>query len=200
MYLTGPEILRQIELGKIEIDPLDITKAGPNSFDMHLGDELRCYKRTGRPFIMDPDTTFAWGHDAIDSRNPPDTYVVPQIDSPQGGWLIVPGRLYLGATLERIYCEGFMPIISGRSSCGRLGVRVHQTAGVGDDGFNGTWTMEIDSVEPVILYPGGRYFQCLFAELKGERLPYGDNGRYQNQSDPTPTRIHIDADKVHNDV
>ena len=45
-------------------------------------------------------------------------------------------------------------MIEGRSSVGRLGLFVHVTAGFGDVGFCGYWTLEMFAVQPVRIYPG----------------------------------------------
>ena len=42
--LTGKEIVRQIELGNIKIDPFDASRVNPNSYNLRLGDTLKVYK------------------------------------------------------------------------------------------------------------------------------------------------------------
>lgn len=199
--LTGPGIAQQIEEGNIVIEPFDPEFLGPNSYDLHLGDKLLIYggytlggmtivSKDQYVEVQDPHTLEKV--QAIDSHNPPDTIEVSRL--PDGGWVLVPGKLYIGCTKEYTETRGFMPRIDGRSSLGRLGVFCHITAGQGDNGFKGTWTLELAVVEPVILYPGDRLFQILYETLEGEQVMYGEtknsSGRYQGQDNPTPTRIH----------
>ena len=176
MILSGLEIQRlQSEpdeaVQRIRIDPFDPACCGPNSYDIHLGDTLVNYVRElGQ--VLDPrkdNTTFAF-----------------QIA--ESGTVIFPGKLYLGHTIETIESHGLVPWIDGRSSVGRLGISVHVTAGRGDDGFAGQYTLEITCVEPVKLYAGMRIGQVTFMDLRGERSPY--QGRYQGQTGPTSSRYH----------
>ena len=41
MILTRDVILREIEAGRLAIDPFDPAQVGPASVDLHLGDEIR---------------------------------------------------------------------------------------------------------------------------------------------------------------
>ena len=64
-----------------------------------------------------------------------------------------PNKLYLGRTNEYTRTDGYIPMLEGRSSVGRLGVFIHVTAGFGDVGFAGYWTLEIFCVQPIRIYP-----------------------------------------------
>ena len=186
--LTGPEIVRQMRAGNIVIDPFDPKNVGPNSVDLHLGDTLLTYDLSGVPPINLPCAGYVHGEDvrAIDAKNPPPTVMVPKLKD--GGWLLRPGVIYLGASKEWTETRGLVAYIDGRSSLGRLGVSCHVTAGRGDVGFCGCWTVEIFAVQPTVIYPGGRYFQVTFHEVEGERLEY--TGRYQGDRGPAASRIN----------
>lgn len=201
MILTGPEIenrYRRTQVYKaafirpggelngcptlpwIDVDPWRPECVGPNSLDVHLGDTLICYPLadTARGAFLDP-------------LKPPGEMVVLRPNGKgdgEGGWVLWPGRLYLGATAERIECHGVVPWIDGRSSLGRLGVSVHVTAGRGDDGWAGNLTLEITVVHPTILRPGMRLAQVTFMRTEGERRPY--SGRYAGDADgPVASRF-----------
>lgn len=66
--------------------------------------------------------------------------------SPEEGLLLEPDRLYLGRTNEYTYTEGFVPMLEGRSSVGRLGLFIHVTAGFGDVGFARKDSVSIDII------------------------------------------------------
>lgn len=155
-----------MKAGLITVSPTPV-KMGPNSIDLRLGDELKTYHPTkNRIRVVDPvgGGTFY----AIDPKNPPPLVDVPRL--PDGKWLLVPGQFYLGVTLEETFCRGVVPHLDGRSTCGRLSIEAHKTAGVGDNGFRGRWTLEIEVTEPVLVAPGDRLFQVYFTPCWGQGL------------------------------
>ena len=172
MVLTGKEIIENIKLNKIEVDPFSPQHVGPNSIDLHLADELLVYTNT-----------------ILDSRTENQTEVY-QKDSIKGGWFLEPNRLYLGSTVEKVGSKTHLPLYEGRSSYGRLGIQVHSTAGVGNLGFFGTITLEITVAQPIWIYPNDRLCQVLFLSTVGEVTEY--KGKYQNQSKTTSSRVHTE--------
>lgn len=186
--LTGPEIVDVIGrtrraqaacgsepplfLPRLDIEPFDPKLAGPNSYDVHLGDKLLVYSLAG------------WGH--LSTRIKP---IVVPLMIPPDGIILEPGILYLGSTVERVACHGLVPWIDGRSSVGRLGISVHVTAGRGDDGFEGCFTLEITVVHPVRVYAGDRIAQLTLLTTTGERNPY--HGRYAGADGPEASRFHL---------
>ena len=76
-----------------------------------------------------------------------------KITIPKEGLRLEARQLYLGRTLEYTETHSLVPMLEGRSSIGRLGMSVHITAGFGDVGFCGYWTLEIHSLSPIRIYP-----------------------------------------------
>lgn len=171
--LTGPEIIRQVEAGRIVIDPFDPAKVGANSVDLTLGPMLLAYKLE-RFGVLD-----------MDAENPTWAITVPDYDG--GGTILSPGVLYLGHTAETVGSDSFVPCLEGRSSIARLGMQVHLTAGFGDLGFVGQFTLEIVVVHPLRIYAGVPVCQVSFTRPEGEIALY--KGRYQGQSGPQPSRL-----------
>jgi dCTP deaminase len=171
--LTGPEIRKRLKEGSIVIRPEPDMWIGPNSVDLHLGDKLYRYGK-GKASALHP----------LDPMRLPPLEEVPLRRN--GCWLLVPGSLYLGATKEYTETHGLVPYIDGRSSLGRLGVFAHVTAGRGDIGFKGNWTLEIVATEYIYLRPGGRYFQLTFHTIEGDVQNY--EGRYQGDTGPQPSK------------
>ena len=83
------------------------------------------------------------------------------------GYVIKPGILYLGVTLEYNETHNAVPFLEGKSSVGRLGIDIHATAGKGDVGFSNTWTLEISCVQPVRIYPGMPIGQLIYFSVDG---------------------------------
>ena len=153
MILSDSEILRQIKLGNIKIDPFDPTNLGSNSYDVHLGKFLAVYE-----------------NDELDARqhNP-----VRQIEIPEEGFVLQPRVLYLGVTEEYTETLEHVPFLEGKSSTGRLGISIHATAGKGDVGFCNHWTLEITTVMPVRVYAGMPIGQIIYFVVQGNVLtPY----------------------------
>jgi len=173
MILTGPEIERQVAAERICIDPYDPQNVGPNSVDLRLYGDLRVYE----------DEILDMGKD-----NP-----TRPIGIPASGRVLKPGRLYLGRTKERIHSDHYVPMVTGRSSVGRLGLHVHVTAGLCDTGFNGTITLELMATQPIRVYADRRICQVTFSAVVGDIRLY--EGRYQGQEDVTASRMHIGRGK-----
>jgi dCTP deaminase len=101
---------------------------------------------------------------------------------PESGIILKPNKLYLGRTVEYTKTKNLVPMLEGRSSVGRLGLFVHITAGFGDVGFEGYWTLEIFCVQPVKIYPGIEICQIYYHSLDGEYVNYVSNKYQKNKS------------------
>ena len=170
MLLTKSGILNAIENGFIKIDPFNEKQLNPNSYDLRLG------KRVLR---------YAPGE--IDAAKP---HRMISYTIPENGILLQPGELYLMATDEVTASSKHVPGIEGRSSIGRLGVNVHATAGFGDVGFRGTWTLEVSCIRHVRLYAGMRICQIYFTTCS--EVCEGDlyQGKYNGQREPRESHIY----------
>jgi len=168
MILTGEEIRRR--MGEtINIDPYNPDNLNPNSYNLTLHDELMVYEEV-----------------VLDMRQ---VNRVRRIKIPETGLVLNPNQLYLGRTVERTETHELVPMIEGRSSIGRLGLFVHITAGFGDVGFCGFWTLEMFAVQPVKIYPGISICQIFYHEVAGEITEY-QSDKYQNNHDIQPSLLH----------
>lgn len=173
MILSGLEI--QKKMGKeIIIDPFDPWKVNPNSYNLTLHNELLVYDN--QELDMKRENT------------------AHRIRIPEEGLLLQPGKLYLGRTAEYTRTEGYVPMLEGRSSVGRLGLFIHVTAGFGDVGFAGYWTLEIFCVQPLRIYPNVEICQIYYHTLEGDYVPYGE-GKYQNNRVIQPSLLFRDFEK-----
>ena len=98
------------------------------------------------------------------------------------------------ATPEYTETDNFIPMLEGRSSVGRLGLFVHITAGFGDIGFKGYWTLEIFCVQPVKIYPGVEICQIFYHSIDGDYDSY-EGGKYQGNKDIQTSMLYKDFDK-----
>ena len=80
-------------------------------------------------------------------------------------------------------------MLEGRSSIGRLGLFVHITAGFGDVGFEGFWTLEIFCVQPIKIYPEIEICQIYYHSLNGDYKTYVSD-KYQKNKSIQPSMIY----------
>jgi dCTP deaminase len=160
MILSGLEIKKQ--LGKnIFIDPYNEKQVNPNSYNLKLSKELLVYDSE----ILDMKTANKY----------------QELIIPDEGIVLQPNTLYLGRTIEHTRTENYVPMLEGRSSIGRLGLFIHVTAGFGDVGFSGYWTLEIHCIQPIRIYPEIDICQIYYHTIEGEHEKY-NSGKYQNNT------------------
>ena len=96
MILADQEILKAMNTGDILISPFRPECLGSNSYDVHLGSTLAVY-----------DT-----NNLLDARvhNP-----VRFFEMEEDGYILTPGRLYLGVTEEYTETKGLVPFLEGKS-------------------------------------------------------------------------------------
>lgn len=174
MILSGVEIKKQ--MGKsIIIEPYDEKYLNPNSYNLRLHNELLVYEDT-----------------VLDMKKPNRTR---SLIIPEEGLVLETGKLYLGRTLEYTRTDNYVPMLEGRSSIGRLGLFIHVTAGFGDVGFSGYWTLEIHCIKPVRVYPEVEICQIYYHSIEGEYEKY-NSGKYQNNTGIQPSLLYKDFEKA----
>ena len=168
MILSGLAIKQHIGR-EIIIDPFDEHRLNPNSYNLSLHDELLVYT-----------------HDTLDMKhdNPTQKIIIPS-----DGYMLMPGKLYLGRTHEYTRTEGYIPMLEGRSSIGRLGICIHVTAGFGDIGFAGYLTLELFCVQPVRIYSGVQIAQIYYHTISEPYERY-ERGKYQNNSGIQASKLY----------
>lgn len=173
MILSGKEIDSRID-DDIIIKPYDKNKLNPNSYNLSLHDELMVYEDV-----------------QLDMKK---ENRCKKLSIPLDGLLLEPGRLYLGRTIEYTETHKLVPMLEGRSSIGRLGMFIHVTAGFGDVGFKGFWTLEIICTQPINVYSGVAVCQIYYHTIEGEYEEYSSS-KYQNNDDIQPSLLYRDFNK-----
>ena len=175
--LTGNEILKQVKKGNILIAPFELSQLNPNSYNVRLAQRLKVYEKGA---ILDPTQ---------------ENQCYNEIMIPKEGFVLVPNTLYIGSTIETIGTDKYISAIDGRSSMGRLGMQIHLTAGFGDIGFEGNYTLEITVVNPLRIYAGYPIAQVYFEKPDG-KVDFLYHGRYQYQSGATESKSNIDSNNI----
>ena len=170
MILTGTEILKNIENKKIVVEPFNIAKLNPNSYNFTLDEKLLVYESN----VLDA------------KKNNP----VKEIIIPEEGLVLEPGVVYIGCTKEVMGSDFFCPIIRGRSSIGRLGLFVNITSDLIDIGAISQFTLQLNAVQPVVVYPNMQIGQVTFWAPFGDIKKY--DGRYKGQKGPVASKMYLD--------
>lgn len=165
MILSGLEIQKRLG-SDIKIEPFQDDQLNPNSYNLRLHDELLVYEE-----------------DVLDMRQ---ANRHRRLSIPEDGYVMQPHVLHLGRTVERTETRNLVPMLEGRSSIGRLGLFVHVTAGFGDVGFCGYWTLEMFAVQPIRIYPNVPICQIFYHTIEGEFTEYR-SGKYQDNRDIQPS-------------
>lgn len=170
MILSGKEIKNK--LGKeIIIEPFVESQLNPNSYNLRLHNELLVYEDS----VLD-----------MKKENKAKRLIIPE-----EGLILEAGKLYLGRTIEYTRTDKYVPMLEGRSSIGRLGLFIHVTAGFGDVGFSGYWTLEMFCIHPIKVYPNVEICQIYYHGIEGEYDKY-ISGKYQNNTDVQPSLLFRD--------
>lgn len=178
MILSGDEIYKHYLSKDICIDPFDPNKINSNSYNLTLAPELVVYT-----------------NDILDMKiNNPHSNL---IKIPEEGYLLEPGKLYLGRTNEWTNTRNLVPMLEGRSSIGRLGLYIHVTAGFGDEGFKGYWTLELHCVQPLRIYPNVEICQIYYHTMLGTNKEYGKpySGKYHRNKGIQTSKIWKEFEK-----
>jgi dCTP deaminase len=185
MVLSDRTIREEIAAGRIGIDPFDDAMVQPCSIDVTVGDAFRVFRNSLYPYI--------------DVKQPMEDLTELVRVTGEDAFILHPGEFVLGVVAERITLpDDIVATLDGKSSLGRLGLVVHQTAGVIDAGFDGHITLELANVAnlPITVYPGMRVAQLSFMAMTTPAdKPYGSGAlgsKYQGgRAEPTASRYHL---------
>jgi dCTP deaminase len=170
MILSGMEIKKK--LGKdIIIEPFNEKYLNPNSYNLRLHHELLIYE-----------------DDMLDMKK---ENKAKSLEIPPDGLVLEPQKLYLGRTMEYTGTNNYVPMLEGRSSIGRLGLFIHVTAGFGDVGFHGYWTLEMFCINPIRIYAGVEICQIYYHSIQGDFMPYRSS-KYQDNRSIQPSMLYKD--------
>ncbi len=170
MILTGNAIYVAWSENKITIEPFNELQVNPNSYDFRLGNSIKTYMN----YVLDPKVK----NEVIET-------IIPS-----KGLVLQPGRIYLGHTSEKMGSDHYVPIIRAKSSIARLGLFIHITADLIDVGSHNQWTLQLNPVQPIRVYPNMLIGQVTFWTIYGEITLY--SGKYQGSNGPVESKIYKD--------
>jgi dCTP deaminase len=182
VILSDGDLRKEIEAGRLVIEPFDPRDVQPSSIDLHCDNRFRVFNNSRYPYI--------------DVRKPMDDLTEMIEVTEDDPFILHPGEFVLGSTLEIVTLpDDLVARLEGKSSLGRLGLLIHSTAGFVDAGWSGQLTLELSNVAnlPITIYPGMKIGQlCVFRLSSPAERPYGETGKYQGQVGPTASRFFRD--------
>ena len=185
MILSDATIEKFINDKKIIIEPYNPTMIQPASIDVCLGHDFLTYLAGSHTPVIRPANKNAHDDEIM-------SYQKVVCDESHPSFYLYPSAFVLATTLERVEIpDNILARLEGKSSLGRIGLQVHQTAGYIDPGFKGQITLELLNVtnRPIELVPGMPIGQLSFEFLDQPcKHPYGSEGlgsHYQNQTGTT---------------
>lgn len=190
VLLSDRDLRKELDAGRLVIDPYDPAMLQPSSVDVRLDRFFRVFDNSKYTHI-DP---------SIQQDELTSLVEKGEDDEP---FVLHPGEFVLGSTYELVALpDDLAGRLEGKSSLGRLGLLTHSTAGFIDPGFSGHITLELSNVAnlPITLWPGMKIGQlCLFQLTSAAEHPYGSaaaGSRYQGQRGPTPSRAYLNFHRV----
>ncbi len=146
--LSGEEIKRRMESGDIVINPQEHVVINPNSVNLSLNKDIGYYTEP----ILD-----------LKKNNK-----IESITIGENGLTLTPDKIYVARTNEWTETNNLVPMMSGRSSLGRLGYHVHCSAGMGSIGYKGYWHMGVRPTMPIKVYENMKCCQIYYFTTEGE--------------------------------
>lgn len=173
MILTGPEIARGVAAGEIRIDDFNPERLEPNSYGFRLAPEILRYEQCELDsFIKPPVSLYVMGDD---------------------GFVLEPGRFYLGSTVEAMGSPCYAATLYACRSVSTLGMWIQFSAPLGHCGAIFPWTLEITVANRLRVYPGMVIGKLAFWRMQGDPLQY--DGKYTASTSTVASRMSHDAQR-----
>ena len=167
MFLSDVDIKKAVKSGDITLKPFDTKRLQPASYDIRLGNVFQLSDLYATAFI-DPVKRI-YGK-------------TREMKVPDGSEFILrPGVSVLATSKEFFGSDHYLIQLSGKSSLARIGLMVHNTAGIINPGhfLHNTLELTNQNIVPIILRPGMEIAQITFSMLSSSpEQNYRKNGRY----------------------
>lgn len=167
MFLSDVDILKAIRKSDIIIKPFNKKKLQPVSYDISLGNKFIVNDENNTQFVDPVKKVYA------------KTREISVKDGKE--FVLHPGVSVLGTSKEFFGSDNYLVQVGGKSSLARVGLMIHNTAGIINPGHFLNITFEITNQNniPIILRPGMEIAQITFSMISSPPSQnYKKNGRY----------------------
>lgn len=167
MFLSDVDIKKEIRTGRIVLKPFSEKQLQPVSYDVCLGNKFIVNEESATRLIDPMKKIFA------------KTRSITVKDGEE--FVLHPGIAVLAVSKEFFGSDHFLIQIGGKSSLARIGLMVHNTAGIINPGHFLNVTLELSNQNnvPIILRPGMSIAQIMFSMLSSPpSQSYKEVGRF----------------------
>jgi dCTP deaminase len=171
MFLSDVDIRKAVEDGSIVLEGFDPKRLQPASYDILLGNKFVVTETHTTDFIDPAKKIF------------PKTREITVEDGDK--FILHPGVMVLGTSRDYFGSKDYLVQISGKSSLARIGLIVHNTAGIINPGHFLNITLELCNLNtvPIILRPGMEIAQLTFSKMtQPVSRDYRKTGRFNGDN------------------
>ncbi|MEK7509702.1 MAG: dCTP deaminase [Patescibacteria group bacterium] len=153
MYLSDVDIKKAIRAREIMLDPFDTARLQPASYDIRLGNKFVINEESATHIIDPVNKIYAKTREVVirDGEE----------------FFLHPGISVLGTSKEFFGSDYYLVQIGGKSSLARIGLMIHNTAGIINPGHFLHVTLELTNQNnvPIVIRPGMEIAQLTFSKL-----------------------------------
>ncbi|MBI2612861.1 dCTP deaminase [Candidatus Kaiserbacteria bacterium] len=153
MFLSDADIKKAVQKGEITLEPFSEAQLQPVSYDIKLGNKFITNDESSTHFV-DPSRKIYAKTREMEVRDGEE-------------FVLHPGISVLGTSKEYFGSDVYLIQIGGKSSLARVGLMVHNTAGIINPGhfLHVTFEMTNQSNVPIILRPSMEIAQITFSMI-----------------------------------
>ena len=167
MFLSDGDIQKAVKAGTIVLKPFDIKRLQPVSYDILLGNKFLMSDIYTTPIIDPVNKIYAQTREIVLKDG--------------AEFILRPGVSVLGTSKDFFGSDHYLIQIGGKSSLARIGLMIHNTAGIINPGHFLHVTFEITNQNniPIILRPGMAIAQITFSMISSPpERSYKKTGRF----------------------
>tara|TARA_Y100000310_G_C20703029_1_gene831861 strand:- start:11945 stop:12520 length:576 start_codon:yes stop_codon:yes gene_type:complete len=167
MILSDVDITKAVKEGDIIINDFDKKRLQPASYDILLGKNFIVNDASSTQFIDPEKKIYAKTHEVCIEKGKE--------------FVLHPGVSVLGVSEDYFGSDKYLISLNGKSSLARIGLLVHNTAGLINPGHFLNITLELCNLNnvPIVLRPGMEIAQLTFSMMSNPpSASYKHIGRY----------------------
>jgi dCTP deaminase len=171
MFLSDVDIKIALDKKEITLENFEEKRLQVASYDVLLGNKFILTEKHSTPLVDPVKKIFAKTQEII----------IPD----DGEFILHPNEAVLGEVFDFVGSDEYLIQIGGKSSLARIGLIVHNTAGVINPGHYLNIVLELSNMSqiPIVLRPKMEIAQLLFSKLTSRpSKKYEEIGRYAKEN------------------